>query len=52
MIHLQGMAFVVEENKASDPGDVALLGAIGIALQANEVTDLFEQFIGFRCANE
>lgn len=44
--HLAGVAFVVEEDEASDPGDVGLFGADRVVLAADGVSDLVEEFLG------
>jgi hypothetical protein len=45
--HLFGMALVMEQDKATNPFEVGLLGAIGIMLDAKGITDLLKQFFGF-----
>ena len=42
--HVFGMALVVEEDEALDPGDVSFLCADGILLPSNGVWDLFKKF--------
>jgi hypothetical protein len=41
-VHLGGVAFVVEEDVASDPVHVRVLGADGIVFEAQRITDLIE----------
>lgn len=42
--HLAGVAFVVEEDEAFDPGDIGLLGTDGIVLTADRIADLVQEF--------
>ena len=42
--HIFGMLFMVKEDKSFDPGGVALLGANGIMLEPDAVTNLVQQF--------
>ena len=44
--HVLGVALVVEKDVAFDPVDVGLLGADGVVLQADDVANLIEQFLG------
>jgi hypothetical protein len=44
--HFLGVAFVVEEDEAFDPDEVAFFGVNGIMVEADEVADLIEQFLG------
>lgn len=40
------MLFHVEQAEAVDPGDVSLLGAQGIMLEAYSVVDMIKPFLG------
>lgn len=42
--HVFRVALVVKEDKTLDPGDVSLLRADGIALNADDVAGLFKEF--------
>ncbi len=43
--HILRVAFVVEEDEALDPVDVGLLGADGVVLAADGVSNLIEQLL-------
>ncbi len=40
--HLEGMAFVMEEDVGFDPTNVSLLGADAIVFETDQVADLVE----------
>lgn len=43
--HLQGVAYVVEQDETLDPGGVSFFGADGVVLAPYGVTDAVEQFL-------
>ena len=45
--HLHRMALVREQNVRSNPVGVTLFGAVGVLLNAHELTYLVKQFLGF-----
>lgn len=45
--HIFGMSLEMEQDEATNPFEVDMLGGIGIMLDAKGITDLLKQFFGF-----
>jgi hypothetical protein len=46
LLYIFGMAFLVKQNKATDPLNVGFLGLVRIVLDADGIADTIEQFLG------